>query len=99
MMNDVTVDDIDIEEGDFDDIDSTGDDADIFENVGDRIGKAVVKKRATALTAFNQFFKNAIRLLKRPLPDNSILERRPISDHTSLRAWRLSATFEDRSLL
>ena len=40
MMNDVTIDDIDIEEGDFDDIDSTGDD------VGDRIGKAV-------LTAFN----------------------------------------------
>ena len=45
MMNDVTIDDIDIAEGDFDDIDSTGDDADIFENVGDRIGKAVLKKR------------------------------------------------------
>ena len=55
MMNDVTIDDIDIAEGDFDDIDSTGDDADIFENVGDRIGKAVLKKRATVLTAFNQF--------------------------------------------
>jgi len=36
MMN------IDIEEGDLDDIDNTGDDADIFENVGDRIGKAVL---------------------------------------------------------
>lgn len=54
MMNDVSVDDIDIEGGDLDDIDST-DDADIFENVGDRIGKAVLKKRATVLTAFNQF--------------------------------------------
>ncbi len=48
-------------------------------------------------------FKNAIRLLKRFLPDNSILERRPSSDHTSLRAWlhnlgRLSATIEGRSL-
>ena len=48
MMNDVSVDDIDIEGGDLDDIDST-DDADIFENVGDRIGKAVLKKRATVL--------------------------------------------------
>ena len=57
MMNDVTIDDIDIAEGDFDDIDSTGDDADIFENVGDRIGKAVLKKRATVLTAFNQILK------------------------------------------
>ena len=52
--------------------------------------------------SFN-LFKNAIRLLKRFLPDNSILEKRPISDHTSLRAWlhnlgRLSATIEDRSL-
>jgi hypothetical protein len=42
-------------------------------------------------------------LLKRFLPDNSILERRTISDHTSLRAWlhnfgRLSAIIEDRSL-
>jgi hypothetical protein len=36
--------------------------------------------------SFN-LFKNAIRLLKRFLPDNSILEKRPISDHTSLRAW------------
>ena len=54
MMNDVSVDDIDIEGDDLDDIDST-DDADIFENVGDRIGKAVLKKRATVLTAFNQF--------------------------------------------
>ena len=35
--------------------------------------------------SFN-LFKNAIRLLKRFLPDNSILEKRPISDHTSLRA-------------
>ena len=42
MMNDVTIDYIDIEEGDFNDIDSTGDDADIFENVGDLIGKAVL---------------------------------------------------------
>jgi hypothetical protein len=52
--------------------------------------------------SFN-LFKNAIRLLKRFLPDNSILEKRPISDHTSLRVWlhnlgRLSATIEDRSL-
>jgi len=48
-------------------------------------------------------FKNAMRLFKRFLPDNSLIDKRPSNGHTALRAWLLnlgdlSVAVEERAL-